>query len=212
MNRYDYTTYSKNILSKKDISQNLYNECSGYYDKNYDKYVRKDPFEIFECCINNCDEYLKYCKSICKNQKDCDKCYRYFEDCQEGCKTGDFWKDNYFNNCYRDTVCFNNYVSDIDCIKEKKNELINCCKSNCNNSIYKNCGEYCNYMYDFIVDDIDNKNLSKWQNLQSSKNYNTNTSNKDCNNNKYIKYFFIVCLILVFITISLSLKNDFSNI
>ena len=180
MSKYDYATYSNSILSMKDLSQNLYTRCSGYYDVDKDKYVRKSQLEIFKCCINNCDEYLDYCNSICDSKENCDKCYRYFEDCQEGCKTGDFWEKNYFNSCYRDTTCFNNYVTDLNCIESKKNELLDCCKKKCDSSLHQNCNEYCNYMYDFLINDVDNKNLSKWKNLQSKPTKTIQSSNESC--------------------------------
>lgn len=196
----NYETIS-NIDSLNNKIDRLYTNCSGYYDNKSKKYISNNPIDVFKCCINNCSDYLSYCKRVCDSEENCDKCYRYFEDCQEGCESGDFWTNNYFNKCTQDSSCFNNYVNDLDCIKRNKNDLIDCCLKSCDSIKYENCSDYCNYMYDFTVNDVDNKNLVKWQSIQSKKNTVINNISSESLEKSFLN--FIMSLFFVFVAVFL---------
>lgn len=145
---------------------NIYHLCSGYYDKNTQKFVYYDRNNIFKCCNNQCEIPFENCKKYCEKEytgdqlTKCNKeCYNFNNTCKSICLINE--TNLPFKDCY-EKICPD---SSINCLDEKQNELLECCKKNCN---CENCDKLCGYLYDYTKDDLIKNNTLF--DLQSSEN------------------------------------------
>lgn len=135
-----------------NFNTGLYALCSPQTQAGVD-----DRAVQFKCCVNRCNKPVEYCFNKCKElYSDSDSmlyrcnlaCQEHNTICLDSCKAN-IWegKTNSFISCATDIDCWDK-VDSVDCIKENKNLLLECCNKTCGD---KNCLEMCNYTFDFVT-------------------------------------------------------------
>lgn len=98
-----------------------------------------NSIQKIEQCINNCNDRLSYCRG--------DKCKRYETSCLNNCREIESEGLNYVIECGKENNC-NRF--DLDCFKNNKDNIINCCNDKCVSSQGIDCDEGCLDFYDFL--------------------------------------------------------------
>lgn len=152
----------------KGFNHNLgmFTSCFGYYDSDKRKFDKFTYSEIAQCCLNNCKDTDKFCKDFCnKNYKDpkdlslcLEKCKKQEELCVDTCRIGaGVTPHNIYEECAKVYNCYQNmetksgYLS-TECIQKNKDDIKECCYSNCIPTKDIDCQKYCDFLQDFTLD------------------------------------------------------------
>lgn len=98
-----------------------------------------NSIEKIDQCINNCNKRLSYCEG--------DKCKRYETSCLNNCREIESEGLNYIIECGKENNC-NRF--DLNCFKNNRDVIINCCNDKCVSSQGIDCEEGCSDFYDYL--------------------------------------------------------------
>lgn len=152
------------------LESGLFGLCSGVWNEQTHSYDKANDTDIIKCCLNSCRPIIKHCREICdENYSNNGKtprenkhalchmvCNDIIKACEQTCSqtspgmwgpNNPFWKSTEKHGCGgQKKVGF-----DIECIKNKKTEIIKDCKNICFSGIEKDCADHCQFSYDNAV-------------------------------------------------------------
>jgi hypothetical protein len=163
----------------------MFTSCFGYYDSVKKKFRRFSDSEIAECCMNNCKDSVNFCKDFCNNNykdpKDLSLCLEKCKDqeelCTDTCRiSSGVNPHNIYEECAKIYNCYENmktksgYLSP-ECIQKKKDDIKDCCYSNCIPTKDIDCQKYCDFLQDFTLKLYSKRVLKKSPLKKSTVNY-----------------------------------------
>lgn len=136
--------------------------CQGAWDDNLQSYRTNDNMDIVQCCLDDCEPRIKLCFADCKKtfgpngtnpdyskyQKCFNKCNELTVACENICADFPSQAIEMIGDCAYDLDCGSSPLFDIDCFRNKKEEIINCCKKACP---VETCDRECEYFYDYLA-------------------------------------------------------------
>lgn len=127
-------------MTEQDIGQGNGSFCR-YKWNDQQGYIKRDPMEIVDCCLDSCYNYVDICKSNCADAKNCHKCNDLERNCF-ACYSMVQDEVDYIDKCIGER-CYKN-DNNTNCVKNYRKEILNCCKQNCvaNHSI-TDCNKHC---------------------------------------------------------------------
>jgi hypothetical protein len=144
-------------VSKHRLSPGMFSMCSVIWDEKRKVLRESTDTELFQCCINDCVEPLKFCENYCEQTFDqtdsrfesCIKtCANQRDMCLDTCRLSSVYAapDNNYNKCAVKYGCKGIYgFPDADCVQERKEIIFECCKDTCIPSKNLNCDEHCKF-------------------------------------------------------------------
>ena len=140
------------IIQSSTLLPTPFSECSIVWNDKKQSFIPNDYVDVIKCCTSKCDYIKSKCDSFCKtlpeeNRTDCNfKCNEQLTYCTDNCFVQDIKSvngSNPFNYCTKKYNC-----TDRECLLQKKNDLIQCCRHNCIPTKYVDCDKLCNYSFD----------------------------------------------------------------
>jgi hypothetical protein len=163
--------------------------CRGKFDKSSGKFIDTTSLEVIKCCKELCNNWIQYCKNTCNDIKGGEKCFNTCNNltniCEAGCLEINSPVLDIIKNCSIQNNC--NLSIRKDCLKSKKDAILQCCKDKCktDNSIDCTTEDICNEFINYLTDTQISTNISL-------------TSKKDTSKNFFLFFLIIPFVLLVF--------------
>lgn len=177
-------------MASYQLEQSYLQYCQGTWDGT--RYRDSTQLESLKCCTNPCKENRVNCVSHCKNSKTCtDKCMELYSNCIDNClEYTDTKNISYINSCATSLGCGNYPLFDKECVKNKQDGIIACCRDKCTiNDLDKcdDCTDY--YKYLFSENNIMIKNEALNDKVSSKKDFRISI---------YITLGFLIFLLIIY--------------
>jgi hypothetical protein len=113
--------------------------CKGFWSQEKNRFEDGSSADVIKCCIKSCDKYLST-QNTYKNLE-------LAKSCENACLA--YPSQGLFETevCASELGC-NAY--DIECMKDKKQEIISCCKTHCGKLESPDCSD-CEGMYELLL-------------------------------------------------------------
>lgn len=146
-----------------NLESSMFSTCSGKWDKKTKSFHPANATEIFKCCLENCQESLKFCHQYCEDNQGTGKkfytpellsrclgsCDIQRKECLETCRLSA--PNVGTNNSY--ILCANEYgcegidgVPIPECARKKKEQLFRCCRDKCTQLSNLDCNSHCKFL------------------------------------------------------------------
>lgn len=188
--------------------------CRSYYDKDKEKLVYTNSLERIFCCMETCKNHINFCFKNCDqspyhDQKKCfEKCNEVVKICESSCMAIPSLGLRNVINCGNDVGCGSRPPFSTKCIKQNKDNIINCCKNKCLMSSDIDCenNDSCDIFYSFFSGETPFP--IKYKNKQDNKDVKDNKDKQcDKNDNKLLYFVCILSLLSLFVFFLLLLSN-----
>jgi hypothetical protein len=129
--------------------------CRGKIDKTTGKVIDTTSLEVIKCCKDLCNNWIQYCKNTCNDIKGGDKCFNVCNNliniCEAGCLEINSPVLDIIKNCSIQNNC--NLSIRKDCLKSKKDAILQCCKDKCKTDNSLDCtSDICNEFINYLTD------------------------------------------------------------
>lgn len=151
-----------------NLTSGMFSTCAGYWDEKNQQYIPANDTHIAKCCIENCKDPLVFCQKYCKENQGSGKKYynpTLFSRCLSSCN---YQRDFCFQTCRLSSQAVgtnNNYldcafkygcegeegIAEPECVRKHKDEIYNCCRTNCVPTRYVDCDKNCTFLQDITI-------------------------------------------------------------
>ena len=199
--------------------ENLSPFCWGSWDDENKKFLDTNSIDIMQCCMDSCKGQVSFCFDTCRKtygpigknpnyseNGNCNqKCSEIISDCESGCAEVNSEGLKIISKCAKDSGCGNYPIFSPNCLRDKKDSIIECCKKSCITNQSTDCDhDFCDDFYNHLYTGVQSP-------LERIKNaYNLNREvfvNEKHNNPVYTFYIIFVILAIVGLYIIHKLKN-----
>lgn len=140
------------------MNTGLYALCSREVDKT-GKIKQKDDKETIQCCLDICRTTYKHCEG----KENCDFLRK---DCYNVCRPAGWNMEKVFFPCVEKSGCGLGIDPNLDCMKQKRDEILSCCAHDCIPTSTNDCNARCEQSFDetvnpSLVDPLFNPNIKE---------------------------------------------------
>lgn len=173
--------------------------CQGNWNERTKSY-ENDYMSVINCCIKKCFPQTENCLENCEKETDYKKCKNICNQNKDSCKDYCTLKvpghTRTFIECTEDTNECGYYPNlDSKCIQNKKDELLQCCRSRCIPSEKENCEENCLGAYRYFTNKTLLPYLEELGRTKEKYQRNKKSARKQRNKGWLLLFGIILCII-----------------
>ena len=134
-----------------ELSPSMLAYCQGVWDDENKIYIPDDSYGVLKCCLDSCEKRKKNCQEKCVGNNCNIICKTISTACIDNCLEYSPESLNTVKTCAENNSCGEYPPYSRDCMIDKKNAIIDCCKKSCISTENDDCGKGCNNFYNFLL-------------------------------------------------------------
>lgn len=144
-------------MSTFPIPQGILPFCEGKWDEGSKRYVPTSSLDVIQCCLKTCKTHPQFCVELCDSLYDepepLQRCYAQCDDlskeCEDACLTLPSKGMTIMRDCAEEKGCGKPPYGD-SCVEEKKEDILNCCRSACISEQSLDCDNRCDELFGLL--------------------------------------------------------------